>query len=104
MERLKQIARFVPDCLVLFRRLLAAPEVSRMRKATLWLAVGYLAMPFDLIPDFIPVLGQLDDAAVVWLALRGLVRSGEPDLIRSHWPGSADSFLVVLRLSGARVS
>ena len=79
MERLKQIARFVPDCLVLFRRLLAAPEVSRMRN-------------------------QLDDAAVVWLALRGLVRSAEPALIRSHWPGSADSFRVVLRLSGARVS
>jgi uncharacterized membrane protein YkvA (DUF1232 family) len=61
-------------------------------------------MPFDLIPDFIPVIGLVDDALLVALALRGLVRSGGPELVRRHWPGPEQSLRVVLRLSGARVS
>ena len=59
----------------LLRRALKDPRVPRRHKLLLGLAVAYLAMPFDLIPDFIPVLGQLDDAVVLALALRGLRRS-----------------------------
>jgi uncharacterized membrane protein YkvA (DUF1232 family) len=55
----------VPDCAVLFKRLLGDPRVPRRAKAALAVVVPYLAMPFDLIPDFIPVLGQLDDALLV---------------------------------------
>jgi uncharacterized membrane protein YkvA (DUF1232 family) len=100
----RAVAGFVPDCIVLFKRLIADPAVSRRRKAVLVLLVAYLAMPFDLIPDFIPVAGQLDDAILVGLALRGLVRGAGPDLVRRHWPGPEGSLRVVLRLSGARVS
>jgi uncharacterized membrane protein YkvA (DUF1232 family) len=100
----RAVAGFVPDCLVLFKRLLADPAVPRGRKVVLALLVAYLAMPIDLIPDFIPVAGQLDDAILVALALRGLVRGGGPDLIRRHWPGPEQSLRVILRLSGARVS
>ena len=100
----RAVAGFVPDCVVLFKRLIADPTVSRRRKAVLVLLVAYLAMPFDLIPDFIPIAGQLDDAILVGLALRGLVRGAGPDLIRRHWPGPEGSLRVVLRLSGARVS
>jgi uncharacterized membrane protein YkvA (DUF1232 family) len=100
----RAVAGFVPDCIVLFKRLIGDPAVSRRRKVVLALLVAYLAMPFDLIPDFIPVAGQLDDAILVGLALRGLVRGAGPELVRRHWPGPESSLRVVLRLSGARVS
>src|SRR5256714_5393217 len=66
----RALARFVPDCAVLFRRLMADRRISRRRKALLGLLVAYLAMPFDLVPDFIPVAGQLDDAVLVGLTPR----------------------------------
>src|SRR4051794_15548835 len=56
----RAFARFIPDCVVLFRRLLADPRVPSRRKLVLAAAVGYLVLPFDLVPDFIPVAGQLD--------------------------------------------
>jgi uncharacterized membrane protein YkvA (DUF1232 family) len=100
----RALARFVPDCLVLFKRLLRDPSLPRRYKVGLTLLVGYLAMPFDLIPDFLPVIGLVDDAFFVALALRGLVRGAGPELVRRHWPGPEESLRVVLRLSGARVS
>jgi uncharacterized membrane protein YkvA (DUF1232 family) len=97
----RALAGFIPHCAILFKRLLGDARVSRPRKLML-LAVGaYLAFPLDLIPDFIPVLGQLDDALVVALALRGLVRGAGPDLLSEHWPGPDTSLRVVLRLAGA---
>jgi uncharacterized membrane protein YkvA (DUF1232 family) len=100
-SRAKALARFLPDCAVLFKRLLGDPRVSRGRKAMLVVVGAYLAFPIDLIPDFIPVLGQLDDALVVALALRSLVRGAGPDLLREHWPGPESSLRTVLRLAGA---
>lgn len=96
----KAVARFVPDCAVLFRRLMADPRVSRPRKALLALLVAYLAMPFDLVPDFIPVAGQLDDAVLVAFVLRSVLREAGPDLVREHWPGPAASLGAMLRLAG----
>jgi uncharacterized membrane protein YkvA (DUF1232 family) len=101
---LRALAGFVPDCLVLFKRLLREPELPRRHKVVLAVLVGYLAMPVDLIPDFIPVIGLVDDALFVALALRVLVRGAGPELVRRHWPGPEGSLRVVLRLSGARVS
>jgi uncharacterized membrane protein YkvA (DUF1232 family) len=96
----RTVARFIPDCLVLFRRLLADPRVPRSRKALLAALVAYLAMPLDVVPDFIPIAGQLDDAIVVALVLRSVLRAGGADLIREHWPGPERSLDVVLRLAG----
>ena len=62
--------------------------------------VAYLASPIDLVPDFIPVIGLLDDAIVVALALRSVLRAGGPELVRRHWPGPEESLRVVLRLAG----
>jgi uncharacterized membrane protein YkvA (DUF1232 family) len=101
---LRALAGFVPDCLVLFKRLIGDPSLPRRHKLVLGLLIGYLAMPIDLIPDFIPVIGLVDDAFFVALALRVLVRGAGPDLVRRHWPGPQGSLRVVLRLSGARVS
>src|SRR5262245_4185944 len=57
----RALARFIPDCVVLFKRLLADPRVEWWRKALLVAVLAYLVSPIDLVPDFIPVAGQLDD-------------------------------------------
>jgi hypothetical protein len=57
----RALATFIPDCIVLVTRLIRDPRVPRRRKLLLLALVGYLALPFDLVPDFIPVAGQLDD-------------------------------------------
>jgi len=93
------VARFVPDCVVLAKRLLGDPRVPRRSKVALVLALGYLVCPIDLVPDFIPVAGQLDDAVVVALVLRHLVRAAGPELVRDHWPGSQRSLEVVLAVA-----
>ena len=86
---IRVIARMVPYCAILFRRLLADPRVPRRWKVASGFALVYLAVPFDLVPDFIPIAGQLDDAILVALVLRGLLRSAGPSLLRQHWPGPA---------------
>jgi uncharacterized membrane protein YkvA (DUF1232 family) len=96
----RDVARFIPDCIVLLRRLAGDPRVPRRHKLLLGALVGYLALPFDLVPDFIPIAGQLDDAVIVALALRAVLRASGPDLVREHWPGPEGSLAVVLRLAG----
>jgi uncharacterized membrane protein YkvA (DUF1232 family) len=93
-------AGFVPDCVVLFRRLLGDDRVSRRRKLLIAVLVGYLALPFDLVPDFIPVAGQLDDAIIVAFVLRTVLRDAGPGLVREHWPGPSSSLDLMLRLAG----
>jgi len=97
----RALAGFVPDCVVLVGRLLRDPRVPRRRKLLLYGLVAYLALPFDLVPDFVPVAGQLDDAVVVALVLRSFLRSGGGPLVREHWPGPESSLGIILRLAGA---
>jgi uncharacterized membrane protein YkvA (DUF1232 family) len=99
----RALAGFIPDCIVLFRRLLADGRVPRSCKLALWLLLGYLALPFDVVPDFIPVAGQLDDAVLLALALRHLIRRAGTRVVAQHWPGPAETLNAVLLLSGARV-
>src|SRR5215213_3434635 len=94
-------AGFILDCIVLLRRLLGDPRVPRWHKLLLGALIGYLVLPFDLVPDFIPVAGHLDDAVVVALALRVVLRRSRTELLREHWPGPETSFAVLLRLGGA---
>ena len=91
----------MPDCARLFARLARDPTIPWPSRALLGLAVGYLALPFDLIPDFIPVIGYLDDALLVAVLLRRVVRVAGPDTVRRQWPGPVRSLGVVLRLAGA---
>jgi len=95
----RALAGFVPDCVVLVRRLLRDPRVPRRRKLALVLLAAYLVVPIDLVPDFIPVAGQLDDAILVALMLRYLVRGGGEALVREHWPGPARSLAVATRIA-----
>jgi uncharacterized membrane protein YkvA (DUF1232 family) len=94
------VARFIPDCIVLFRRLTTDPRVPRAHKLLLVALIAYLVMPFDLVPDFIPIAGQLDDAILVALVLRALLRRTGPALATEHWPGPQQSLAVVLRVAG----
>jgi uncharacterized membrane protein YkvA (DUF1232 family) len=98
-DEARALATFIPDCIVLVTRLAREPRVSRPRKLLLVALVGYLALPFDLVPDFIPVAGQLDDAIIVALILRSFVRSGGEPLIRELWPGPEQSLALILRLA-----
>jgi uncharacterized membrane protein YkvA (DUF1232 family) len=98
-DRARRIVAFVPDCVVLLRRLLEDERVPRRAKVALALLVPYLLMPIDLIPDVIPVLGQLDDALLVLAAVAYVVRIAGPDVVRELWPGSEDGLRAVLRAS-----
>jgi uncharacterized membrane protein YkvA (DUF1232 family) len=98
---IRMIAKLVPHCAVLFKRLLADPRVPAKWKVASGFALVYLAFPFDLVPDFIPVAGQLDDAIVVALVLRGLLRSAGPRLMREHWPGPTALLVPLERFAGA---
>jgi uncharacterized membrane protein YkvA (DUF1232 family) len=97
----RALAAFVADCLILFRRLLGDDRLARRNRLLLGALVGYLALPFDLVPDFIPVAGQLDDAIIVALVLRSVLRSAGPNLLREHWPGPAASLNALMRLAAA---
>jgi uncharacterized membrane protein YkvA (DUF1232 family) len=98
-ESARAVAGFVPDCVVLFRRLLGDASVPRRKKLMLAAIVPYLTMPFDLVPDFVPVAGYLDDAVVVAFVLRHVLRGSGPELIERHWPGPRQSLRLILRLA-----
>lgn len=98
----RALAGFVPDCLVLCRRLLADSRVPRRHKALLAGLVGYLASPLDLIPDFIPLVGQLDDVLIAAVVLRTVRRGVRRSILRQHWPGPPQSLRVVERIASRR--
>jgi len=83
----RALARLLPDLVGLASRLQRDPRVPRRWKLALGCLVAYLAFPLDLIPDFIPIAGQLDDVILVVLVLRGLARATGPELVREHWRG-----------------
>jgi uncharacterized membrane protein YkvA (DUF1232 family) len=95
-EAARAVAGFIPDCVVLFRRLVGDPRVPRRHKFLIGSLVPYLLLPFDLVPDFIPVAGQLDDAVLVAVVLRRVVRDAGPRLVEEHWPGPAASLSLML--------
>ncbi len=98
----RALAGFIPDCVVLFRRLLSGDRVPPHSKLLLAALIGYLALPFDLIPDFIPVVGHLDDVIIVALAFRSVIRAGGPALVREHWPGPPASLSAITRLASGK--
>ncbi|WP_158846808.1 YkvA family protein [Saccharothrix deserti] len=92
--------RLLPDVLRLVARLARDPRVPRSARVRLWLLLAYLALPFDLVPDFIPVLGYADDAILVSWVLRSVIRAAGPELVAEHWPGTPEGLAVVRRLVG----
>ena len=98
--RLKDLLRLLPDVVRLVTRLARDGTLPRGVRVRLWLLLGYLAMPIDLVPDFVPVLGYADDAIVVAWVLRSVVRRAGPNAIERHWPGTPDGLATVERLAG----
>ncbi len=80
--------RMVPDLVRLVRRIAADPLVARGVRVRLWLLLGYLALPIDVVPDLIPGIGYLDDVVIVAAVLRSVVRRAGPEAVRRHWPGT----------------
>jgi uncharacterized membrane protein YkvA (DUF1232 family) len=97
---LRQALRLLPDGLRLVRRMADDNTLSRGIRIRLALLLTCLALPFDLIPDVIPVLGYADDAIIVIAVLRSVVRRAGIDAVRAHWPGTDDGFAVLARLTG----
>ena len=99
-ERIVEALRLLPDVLRLVRRLGADPELPRTLRVRLWLLLAYLALPFDLIPDFLPVVGYADDAVIVAWTLRAVVRRAGGPALERHWSGSPEGLAAVRRLAG----
>jgi uncharacterized membrane protein YkvA (DUF1232 family) len=95
---LRESIRLVPDVVRLCHRLTRDRTLPRRLRVKLWLLLGYLALPIDLVTDFIPVLGHADDAIVVALVLRSVIRHAGPDAVRRHWPGTAAGLATIARL------
>lgn len=99
-ELITEALRLLPDTLGLLKRLATDPSLPRGVRTRLWLLFVYLAIPFDLIPDFIPVLGYADDAIIVCAVLRSVVRRAGADALRRHWKGTDDGLRTLWRLAG----
>lgn len=91
--------RLLPDVVRLVSRLARAPEVPRRVRVALFVLLGYLVSPIDIVPDFIPVLGYADDAVIVALTLRWVARHAGADALERHWPGTPEGLDAVRRLT-----
>lgn len=97
----KQLARLLPDLAALLRGLLRDPRVPRSSRVLVAFAIVWVISPIDLLPEFLPVIGPLDDVIVVVLVLRHLVKRAGPEVVREHWRGDAamlDRALLALRV------
>ena len=95
-----EVLRLLPDTLRLLHSLVVDGTLDRGVRLRLWLLFGYLAFPIDLVPDFIPILGFADDAIIVGLVLRSVVRRSGPDAVERHWSGSPEGLAVLWKAAG----
>jgi uncharacterized membrane protein YkvA (DUF1232 family) len=93
-----EAARFIPNLIALFRGLLGDPRVPRRAKVLLAIGALWLASPIDLVPEFLPVIGPLDDAVMAALVLRYVVGSAGRDVVIEHWRGDPAVIERLLRL------
>ncbi len=94
----RDLARFLPDCVTTARRLRRDPRVPRRAKIAVAVAALWVLSPIDLIPEFLPVIGPLDDVIVVALVLRYAARCVPRDVLFEAWPGNPE---LLQRLLGA---
>jgi uncharacterized membrane protein YkvA (DUF1232 family) len=99
----RTLAGYAPEITILCERLINDPRVSPIEKFKLRALAWYLGLRLDLIPDFIPIVGRLDDALVVAVAIRTALKSADADLIRRYWPGPLPAPHSVLRRAKGRV-
>ncbi|MDQ3915800.1 MAG: YkvA family protein [Actinomycetota bacterium] len=92
---LKEYVLLVPRLARLLWRLSRDPRVPARAKATLFIIAGYLLSPVDVVPDFIPGIGQLDDLVVVAFALDQMLNRVPREVVLDHWDGDEDVLEVV---------
>ena len=92
---MKEYVLLLPRLLKLVWRLARDPRVPARTKATLFLLGGYLVSPIDVIPDFIPGIGQLDDIAVIAFVLDQMLNRMPDDIVREHWDGDEDLLQII---------
>lgn len=85
----RDLASVLPDCVTTVRRLRRDPRVPRRAKVAVALAGLWVLSPLDLLPEFLPVIGPLDDVVVVALALRYAARRVPRHVVVEAWPGEA---------------
>lgn len=90
-DLLKEALLALPHLTVLLYRLLRDPIVPARRKLVAGAVAAYVASPIDLVPDFIPVAGQVDDVLMVALALDHLIKGTPEEVVAAHWPGTEDA-------------
>ncbi|MFN2540048.1 MAG: YkvA family protein [Mycobacteriales bacterium] len=98
----REALRLLPDVLRLVSRLARDRTLPFGLRLRLWLLLGYLALPFDLVPDVIPVIGYADDVVLVMIVLRSVVRRAGATVLSDSWPGTAQGLAVVTRLAGLK--
>ena len=98
---LRALLRIVPDVLRLVRQLVADRTVPLPVRIALVGLLLWLINPIDLIPEFIPVLGPLDDVVVAILVLRYVRRRLGDEELRRRWPGTADGYLLLSGVLGS---
>ncbi len=97
----RELVFLLPNLLALFRGLLKDPRVPRRAKVILGIGVAWVVSPIDLIPEFLPVVGPLDDAIMAGLVLRYILKRAGRDVVTEHWHGDPATLQRILRLSGA---
>jgi uncharacterized membrane protein YkvA (DUF1232 family) len=97
--RLTETARLLPDLIRMLGGIARDPTVPRTIRLRLWLVILYLLMPFDIVPDVIPIVGYADDAILIAWVIRSLVRRSGSETLARHWPGSRDGLELVTRLA-----
>jgi uncharacterized membrane protein YkvA (DUF1232 family) len=95
-----EAARILPDLLRMLGAIARDRSMPFAVRVRIWLLLVYYAIPFDLVPDVIPVIGYADDAILTIWAIRSVVRRSGQDALERHWPGSAEGLAVVRRLAG----
>ena len=90
--------RLLPNIVVLVRRLLGDPATPRSVRWALGFLVVYIVSPIDLLPEFLPGIGPLDDIIVAALVLRWVGRRIGREALVAHWPGTPESFRLLERL------
>lgn len=98
----RELATLLPNLILLFKDLARDPRVPRGSKWLLALAGLWLVSPIDLIPEFIPVFGPLDDAVVAALVLRHIVKVAGREVVAEHWRGEPSTLDRILRVAGYR--
>lgn len=96
----RELVALLPNLVALFKGVLRDPRVSRGSKLWIGLALAWFASPIDLIPEFIPIVGPLDDAIVAALVLRHVLKRAGHEVVESHWRGNPDTLRLLLSLAG----